>query len=568
MVYNEKNTSSSLSITDQTSQVLQNVEDVENQEGEQSTDGAEGPNNIHRIENESLISGAISCQSLNHLPNNNNIKEEMMEVDDCSLEMEKTGISDYSELSVEESIKISEDNQVQCYEFNSVIDSDHDYFSTRHFPENFKNTPSEGDSTTTLENSKSVVEQFRESPTASCSNALSITFPTSTSTAASAAKPVLVRCLNKNGAVFKLPLALLRNAVILQPYRVTKPGESLLRPMMRTPQEMPAVSLKSGIAATSAAAKSCIIQPLKADSVRQDKLDVETRFAKERQNFDLFLERICSSSWKSVRDCVRILARSLTLVDRRAEDPVYRSVRPFTASSLEIFDSWRVGKRRSAEWTRAKLIRQTLEKCNFAVEENVWSTKVIMIWCRRQGYSPLCCWLQASTSQQSFALSALLSKEFHTLTKAQLQCAQLIAEEDVPVEVETVKEQGTDKPSTLAQFPKVSYLLNDPEPDLTSHISDSIEKYGFKLGAELHDGCLISFARVLLTHVWRGLAEDLLRRSLRESWRRTRGAKPDEISWIDTYNAITRRPQFDILTNNGLGVDDVLGGHDNLKSTT
>lgn len=577
LVYDDKIANSSPSITDETtSKVLNNAEqcqskldegcsvktEINGQDAAQSSYCAESPDAIRHIEHDnSMPSDAVSYQSdpLNHLFDNVNIKEEKMKVDDCSTE--GAGILDCIGLPVEASSKISEENPIQNCEFNN-IDSDHDYFSPKNVFES--NNIHREENSAVLQKSDNAVEQFRGAFSAvSCSSTPANTFPT---TAETSTKPVLVRCFNKNGTVFKLPLALLRNAVILQPYRITKPGESLLRPLLRTPttieQELPVVPSKSlGKVITSVA--KCV-QPAKMDSVRQDKLGVEARFAHERQNLDFFLERICSSRWNSVRDCVRILARSLSLVDARAKDPVYRSARPFTTSSLETFSSWGIGKRRSAEWTRAKLVRQTLEKCSFESGENIWSTKVIMTWCRRQGYSPMCCWSQALTSPQPFASPALLSnKELTTLSKAHLQSPDLIAEEDVSIEIETLCER-VDKPSPMAQFPSV--LLNDPESDLTSYITDSIERHGFKLGTELHDDCFISFARLLLSRIWKGLAEDLLRRSLRESWLRTRGEKPGEISWIDSYRAITRRPQFDILTNAGLGMDDQ--GYDDQKSTT
>jgi hypothetical protein len=80
----------------------------------------------------------------------------------------------------------------------------------------------------------------------------------------------------------------------------------------------------------------------------------------------------------------------------------------------------------------------------------------------------------------------------------------------------------------------------------------------------LYENFLIPFSRVLLSCVWRGITEDLLRRSLSESWLRTQGAKPDEISWIDTYRAISNRPQFDIFTNAGMGVEE--SDHENVTT--
>lgn len=173
-----------------------------------------------------------------------------------------------------------------------------------------------------------------------------------------------------------------------------------------------------------------------------------------------------------------------------------------------------------------------------------------------QGYSPMCCWFKTSAGQQPLAHSAVLTQETTTLTKIELRSSVLASDdEDETIEVESLKDD-VDTPSFSAQFPKASFLFNDLDPDLTTWIADSIEKHGFKLGAELYENFLISFSRLLLSHVWREITEDILRRSLSESWLRTQGAIPDEISWVDTYRAISNRPQFDILTNAGMGVEE------------
>jgi hypothetical protein len=82
----------------------------------------------------------------------------------------------------------------------------------------------------------------------------------------------------------------------------------------------------------------------KPDTNWPEKISVEARFNNERKNCDAFFEKIYSTRWSDVRNCVRILARELCLVNSKAEDPVYRSVRPYTSPSLEIFGSWSILK--------------------------------------------------------------------------------------------------------------------------------------------------------------------------------------------------------------------------------
>lgn len=429
---------------------------------------------------------------------------------------------------------------------------DHDYFSTesRGEQEGKNEKPREANSYTFVKTrSENRTEQFQKnlgySGLPSISNN---SLETSLSSHDLSPKPTLVR-LKKNGSVFKLPLAYLRNAVILHPYRISKAGESLLRPqLLKTPEFL----TKSTISVVSKATQSSSKMDISADKISR-----EEKHAKIRSSLDTLIETISNSTWNSVRDCVRVLARRFKLIDTRAEDPLFRSVHPFSSPSQEAFHSWSVAKRRSAEWTRAKFIRLTLEQCKFVNGESIWSTKMIMTWCRRQGYSSISCWSQVSSSSNhiSCSLSKLIPQELSTISKIEIGGSQAILEDDVNVEIECSAE-SVDQPSYTTQVQNATFLLNDPEPDLTLWIADSIEKHGFKLGAELYDNFLVSLSRVLLSYVWRSMADDLLRRSLREAWLRTRGTVPEEISWIDTYRGITRRPQFDILTNAGLGVSD------------
>ena len=122
------------------------------------------------------------------------------------------------------------------------------------------------------------------------------------------------------------------------------------------------------------------------------------------------------------------------------------------------------------------------------------------------------------------------------------------------VEVESPERDGVKKPSSSFQNRLDLLPFDDPDNEFTNWIADSIEKLGFKLGAEFFEESYAPFSRILFSKLWKGVANDILRRSLRECWKRTEGLKPDEIVLDDTFLAVTRRPEFDCLTNTGLGV--------------
>uniref|UniRef100_A0A4W3I899 YEATS domain-containing protein 2 n=1 Tax=Callorhinchus milii TaxID=7868 RepID=A0A4W3I899_CALMI len=65
---------------------------------------------------------------------------------------------------------------------------------------------------------------------------------------------------------------------------------------------------------------------------------------------------------------------------------------PFTATSLEQYYSWNIGKRRASEWQRAvvvrKMLQEVVETCPRFSSIEVMKTKQIMWWCRQRAYTP------------------------------------------------------------------------------------------------------------------------------------------------------------------------------------
>ena len=373
-------------------------------------------------------------------------------------------------------------------------------------------------------------------------------------------KPVLVRCLNKNGTPISLPLTLFRSAVVIKPYHLVKPGESLLRPpLIRARHEMQGQVVMKPASAVRIVlppnAQLPTLLPKLEVKPKEEKIDPESKYLQERKSYDQLISSVQSSRWHSVRDCIRVLARHFSLVDSLASDPIYRSLRPFAAPSLQAFSSWNMGKQRSAEWTRAKLFRNVIEQCKFSSGENpgIWTTKRILIWCRRQGYAPLSCWPDNSKTQtqDQYSGDKPLPSTFSSIS---VKSSQLASNEEAYVDVETLDASVSEKISQpLCQVRKEVIPLDDTDPDFTSWVCETVEKLGFKLGVEPFDDACASFSRSLLAQIWKNMAEDLIRRSLRESWQRTGGIRPNSILLPDVLSAVIRRPEFDMLTNNGLG---------------
>ena len=385
---------------------------------------------------------------------------------------------------------------------------------------------------------------------------------------AGTAKPVLVRCLDATGTVINFPLSLFRKAVVMKPYHLVKPGESLLcPPLIKARQELQQQQ------AQQASGKPAvrIVLPTVSSIIATTKTDAgpkkdaaESKYLTERRSLEQMLAHIQSGRWLCNRDCVRALAPLLSIVDIRATDSVFRSVRPFACSSLAVFESWNLGKQRSAEWNRAKLIAQTVSGCRILDGGSKWSTKRVMIWCRRQGYSPLACW-SAAPAVAPTALETVVLPD--TLSEVQMPCTDaVVGEEDGANEFVDVESSmdGVRKPDESRLKERcgdrrkvVLHGLEELEIDvqLADMLVASVDRLGFKLGEELVEGTLHApLARFLILNVWKRLADDLIRRSLRQSWQRCRGRIPESVSLMDVRQAVVRREEFDILTDKGLGM--------------
>ena len=263
---------------------------------------------------------------------------------------------------------------------------------------------------------------------------------------------------------------------------------------------------------------------------------------------------IKSVKWACRRDCARHLADHLKLIEPRAEQPAFRSCRPFSAASLDTYRSWSVGKQRCAEWTRAKAMADIMRQCHYIDDsEPHWSTKTIMIWCRRHGYSDFEAWLLKSSVDEDV-------KELpSTMTEARATGTQSNVTDDAAIDVESLDPSTRKVSGASGSSPpsgKVMLSIDDvADVELTAYTTEAIEKLGFKLGAQVLDDHVISLSRILFSHLWKKVGEDLIRRSLSESWRRSKGAKPETISLSDVFEAVQRRPEFDLLTDDGLGVE-------------
>lgn len=103
------------------------------------------------------------------------------------------------------------------------------------------------------------------------------------------------------------------------------------------------------------------------------------------------IQRIHSSKINTVEGLVKWFFQRWPIVTELSLDPTYKCIHPYSCPSEEEFFKYNIGKQRSAEWYRAKAVQKILFSLKdvIPIEEDIWSTKQILLWSRFHGFSPL-----------------------------------------------------------------------------------------------------------------------------------------------------------------------------------
>lgn len=262
---------------------------------------------------------------------------------------------------------------------------------------------------------------------------------------------------------------------------------------------------------------------------------------------------------------LRWLLRHIPLVSPFARDPDFRVLHPYAACNEATFLQWNIGKQRAAEWIRAKTVQKALQK-QFPADR-VWGTRAILVWARLHGYTPV--QRPADTGPENVSSEPVTQRTYSepvgimdwlvTNHKSD-QCSG--SESDAEIDVVGVEPPQTK--ATLKQgppwFEEVSKIVEalDLDPELDAQclfVREAAREVGFKfLPQEIMPGVVFCAAERILLEAIRSLADDLLRRALCMAWKRNNNRCPDRITVNDVRMAILTRPEFDLFSNRGLGV--------------
>ncbi|KAK3929450.1 YEATS domain-containing protein 2 [Frankliniella fusca] len=84
---------------------------------------------------------------------------------------------------------------------------------------------------------------------------------------------------------------------------------------------------------------------------------------------------------------VRWMIKNLPLINSEAKNLEFKILHPYCAPDEKTFCSWNIGKQRACEWQRAKTVRHLLKEAGWD-QQNLWTTREIILWARFHGYTP------------------------------------------------------------------------------------------------------------------------------------------------------------------------------------
>jgi len=247
---------------------------------------------------------------------------------------------------------------------------------------------------------------------------------------------------------------------------------------------------------------------------------------------------------------------------------------PYCASSFEQFLGWNIGKRRACEWQRAAAIKRDistrLPSCKL-------STKDVLVWCRRFGYSPcdkvtvgenvsfckLCGGHIPDVNTDETESHKCEEQPFTSLSTSSRFFADVEEKErylpDVPqtdnesedLEIDVVgvlPEKRTIKP----QESKSLVYPASPTPE-QEWVREACTDIGVKLKTVNIDGVNLHVVESLLLAATKRFAEDILRQSWACSTDQTTSYRSRLVTPSHVHKAVRSLPYCDFLSNANLG---------------
>ncbi|XP_074045595.1 YEATS domain-containing protein 2 isoform X2 [Macrotis lagotis] len=290
--------------------------------------------------------------------------------------------------------------------------------------------------------------------------------------------------------------------------------------------------------------------------------EVKTEESPELGNYAINIEHLENS-----QQLLTAIVKKIPLITKKGED-----ANCFSASSVEQYYSWNIGKRRAAEWQRAmtmrKVLQEILEKNPRFHNVTPLKTKHIVHWCRCHGYTPpdpeslrndgdsiedvLTQIDSEPECPSSFTTADDLCRKLEDLQ----QCQKREPENDEEVDILNVTEPlktNIKKEKEEKQTGVKFYLETMPASEF---VSDTAQKIGITLQpVELHKNTYASVVEDMILKATEQLVSDILRQALAVGYQTASHSRtPREITVMNIHQAICNIPFLDFLTNKHMGV--------------
>lgn len=356
----------------------------------------------------------------------------------------------------------------------------------------------------------------------------------------------------------KLPSYVLKVIPTVQ----SRPNQVLLIPVSEGTQKSQAAA-PSYVTNNASSAGSKSFQQGSTNTLITPPLPVKK--AKPLLHWEQVMEGLRIESYGSFVELLKKMMRIFPLISQDY-DPA--SI-PFCAPSVEVFQSWNIGKQRAAEWQRAGMVKSAVLKLlktqpNSCLKpDDVWSRREIMVWCRKNGYTPP---LRAKSSSAPVdahvgpALNEISTvsdgKSIISSLESQNRVSEVDEEDDEDVDIITLSTEDEVK-KTKKQSP--NRCIRDtlpPSSPSVYFVKESASEIGVKLPPlEVEPSIFMPVVEEMIHATCKEFASDLVRASLMQGYHRVGGkSSPEEITVQDVFCAIQNTSTFDFLTNKHLGV--------------
>ncbi|KAK1129907.1 hypothetical protein K0M31_019608 [Melipona bicolor] len=316
--------------------------------------------------------------------------------------------------------------------------------------------------------------------------------------------------------------------------------------------------------------------PRQKITLGKDKYKLQSK----KELYDQVFRAIEVTNIRNVQGLLRFIIRRMPIITWDAFDCDYRRLHPYACVSQEEYFSYSEAKRNACEWHRAKMIHHFLRRRSFT-EEELWSTKEIMIWARLHGYTPLCSNFNVRSMKQQKSLpGSMIAKRISTCTQpnAVYKWLEIYSNQsndnlfdsdsryssELDIEVDVVNTDNTlenkkrlKETRESKEFTNATITVLELEKRLVpfhDFVCETAREIGIKLiSEEIVPTVAHCAAGRMIMRAVECLAEDLVRMSLAKAWERcSDNGYPKVIVLDDVRGALLNREEFDIFTNHGL----------------